>query len=260
MPLSFKPTLAKTYAPNTCSDVYWAQAKVDGVRCISTKENGEIILYTRHGNVINGFSKIKRELKKVLEDGDIVDGELYSEDITFEEICSSVKSGGNNLRYIVFDFIEKEVEDMGESLLYSDRFEALKNRIAGLRHIAPVEHLEHTIEGDEAIQKATEYFVSKGWEGVILRTESHYKGGRNNTLLKNKPFQDDEFKLIGYEETEKGRFIACLLTPSGEDFKASCACACARAYINKMVTVRYQGTTSNGIPRFARVIIARDYE
>lgn len=253
--MNFEPTLAETFDPITHGARYWVQAKIDGVRCIATRENGSIVLYTRHGNLISGFENIKNELDPILNDGDFLDGELFNPDLTFEQICSAVKKGFDNLRFIVFDFIQRGKEE----LLFSARWNALQIAFVGLKYISPVEQLERRICGNKAIEQATRYFVERGFEGAILRTESKHEGGRNETLLKNKPFQDAEFKMTGFETTNKGRSVALLVTDSGKPFKASCVQACAR-FVKKKVTVRFQGMTAKGLPRFARVITARDYE
>ena len=255
MPLDFTPTLAKVYDPRQHTQSYWIQAKVDGVRCIATKEGEEVILYTRHGNLIKGFNKIRKELKNLLNEGDYLDGELYSYDLSFEEVCSSVRTGKGNLLFIIFDFIQNNKSEM----LFSQRWNALQETFNGLKYTLPVEQMEKPVRSKKSIEEATSYFVQRGFEGAILRSESKHIDGRNDTLLKNKPFQDDEFTMTDFEVTKTGRFMAHLINEHGQSFKASCARACACS-INKKVTVRFQGLTSKGIPRFARVITARDYE
>ena len=52
------------------------QKKLDGHRCMITKQEGKTIAYSRHGKEISSITHILRALRDVLPDGTTLDGEL----------------------------------------------------------------------------------------------------------------------------------------------------------------------------------------
>ena len=65
----------------------YAQRKLDGVRCLAISGKG---LYSRLGKKFPHLENILKEID-TLPDGTILDGELYSDTLTFQEIVGLVK-------------------------------------------------------------------------------------------------------------------------------------------------------------------------
>ena len=120
------------------------------------------------------------------------------------------------------------------------------------------------IKSHEEVIKHNDYFVSKGYEGVILRVpNSVYENKRSKNLLKYKTFIDDEFKIIDIVEGTGNRTgMAGNLTlqmnngkifnagiRGGEDYYKQLLID-KNKYIGKLATVRYQNLSVDGIPRF----------
>jgi len=109
-------------------------------------------------------------------------------------------------------------------------------------------------------------FLSQGYEGAVYRP---YTFGE---LLKRKPFKDAEFLCtgvvegIGKRRGHVGKFQ--LKTPEGKSFNCGggrvsykeLAKLLVDPPIGKMITVRYQHTSEDGIPQCAQFIAVRDYE
>ena len=108
------------------------------------------------------------------------------------------------------------------------------------------------------------YYVNEGFEGAMVKnTEGFYKRGyRSSDIQKCKPFTDEEFTIIGYKEG-KGKYKGCVIwqctTDNGDSFyvdpMGSNAMNAqyledAHKYIGKPLTVKFQGKTKRGIPRF----------
>ena len=82
---------------------------------------------------------------------------------------------------------------------------------------------------------------------------------RSKDLLKYKHFKDDEFKVVGVHEGNGGIAVFECITPSGRTFGVNMKCtkeqkqdylANFEEYRGKMLTVKYQELTDDGVPRF----------
>lgn len=76
--IRFKPMLASEYAKHAKRIKFPAtsQPKLDGVRCIASFTDGEVVLQSRGGDYYD-VQHIKDALKPVLHEGMKLDGELY---------------------------------------------------------------------------------------------------------------------------------------------------------------------------------------
>ena len=139
------------------------------------------------------------------------------------------------------------------------------------KHLVLV-HSDTCASKEEMIEKHALY-VEQGYEGIMLRNKNGlYKGTRTNDLQKYKQFMDDEYKVVGFEEgsgLEKGAVIwvcenkykvAFRVRPRGTRESRQEQFITGANYIGKMLTVRFQELTNDGIPRFPVGIAFRDYE
>ena len=88
---TIKPMLAHKYNPEKADYPAYIQPKLDGVRCIFTKDGA----YSRTGNEFKNVDHIKKDLKVVFNryPNLILDGELYNHGLKddFEKIISLVR-------------------------------------------------------------------------------------------------------------------------------------------------------------------------
>lgn len=119
--------------------------------------------------------------------------------------------------------------------------------------------------GIDRVDRYLRLFISKGYEGVMIRRVSHpyAKGKRSSYLLKYKNTLDDEYRIHGVVEGQ-GKWKHALAaftcrTKNGHIFHASPAVTALRRrslwsertrLIGKMLTVQYQEMTERGVPRF----------
>ncbi len=118
---------------------------------------------------------------------------------------------------------------------------------------------------------------SLGLEGIMIRSnQREYIGGRAGTnLYKLKSFEDDEFEITGYngQMSEAGillnRPVWKCITKTGQEFLAKPHGTHVSQeqqwedrdkIVGKMLTVKYQNLTKDGIPRFPQGVAIRDYE
>jgi ATP-dependent DNA ligase len=154
------------------------------------------------------------------------------------------------------------------SIIYEDRLKILTKSYNN-------EPTIHLIETRVATSKAIvdnfhDYYAAQDYEGIMLRSNGLYKEGRSKNLLKYKKFMDAEFVVVGHHEAKLGLPIPifdCKVgdTTFGVMMKEDFASRADRMknitdYYGKLLTVKFQELTSDGIPRFPVGISFRDYE
>lgn len=266
-----KPMLAKTFEQGGKHLKFplLTQPKLDGLRCLAQGEDGEVILYSRTGCVFQGFQKIKEELKPYFQQHPrhVVDGELYSEEIPFEELsgyCRRQKEPPNSdhVRFHVFDVA---VEGMG----FEQRMTLFPKET---QHIVLVP--TQPASKLEEIHTQLQDHLHDGYEGIMLRNREglYLNGYRSWDLQKYKLFQEEEFVITGFMEgtgREKGMVIWQCQTKEGKLFHVRPQGTHstrkelfqeASEYVGEKLTVVFQEYTQDKIPRFpVAKAIRKDY-
>jgi DNA ligase-1 len=206
----------------------------------------------------------------------ILDGELYSDTLTFQEVVGLVKKETlrgddaekmKQIFFAVYDIVDTEATNQA-------REEALRSLFAShtFAHIRPVPTM--VCEKRDDLADAHARYVADGYEGLMLRNRSgKYRiGVRSTDLQKYKEFEDAEYEVVGFKEgdgVEKGCVIWVCKTASGQSFavrprgtheERAAILPSANQYIGKQLTVRFQELTNDGVPRFPVGIAFREYE
>jgi ATP-dependent DNA ligase len=269
-----RPMLAQTYLPKStrkqnirfpCA----AQPKWDGIRCMAhLDETGEVVLQSRRGIPFQNMGAIRSELRTLfsgsLPNDMYLDGELYSHDIPFEEISGIVrtKDAGNDkqsdkLFLVIYDCFNAATNVHS----YKDRVRIISDHVKPTKHIQICKTI--TICKSEEVDSMHDQFVEDGFEGIILRNfDSLYElDKRSYSLQKYKKFQDEEFTITGFKDgvgIDKGLIIwQCKCNDRVFDVRPNGTHASRKAlfqeggkYIGKQLTVKFQGLTQDGCPRF----------
>lgn len=238
----------------------YVQPKLDGLRCLAHPDG----LYSRTGCLFLGLDFIKNDLKRYFEknEGFVVDGELYSDEMSFEELsgcCRRQKtdqSSGDDKKvfFHVFDVIPPT-----SGMVFQDRLNYFPEETENIRLVPTFE-----ITKKEDIEKNLKKFIKEGYEGVIIRNKDgvYQVGHRSWDLQKYKLFQEEEFVITGSAEgigKEKGLVIWECQTKDGRKFNVRPEGGHdtrrklfrnASAYIGKNLTVVFQEYTKDGVPRF----------
>ena len=181
----------------------YIQPKLDGVRCLFTKDGA----FSRTGKQFKNLAHIELELIPFFKDNPniILDGELYNHELKhdFEKIISLVRKqkptaddrldARNLIQYHVYDFISNDkanyrdrMHELACSDIYSDY----------IKYVPAYRVYKH----EEALNMHHDAYLAKGYEGSILRLDGLYKHGRSYDLMKFKDFSDTEATITGYEE------------------------------------------------------------
>ena len=255
------------------------QPKLDGVRCIFTKDGA----YSRTGKQFHNVRYIELRLAPFFDKNPdvVLDGELYNHDLRddFEQIISLVRkqkptdedrlNSADMIQYHVYDYI---VPFIG----YEARLKWLMSNKDHLwsNVVLPVE-THRVYKYEEAANMHYDGFLKQGYEGSILRLNGAYEQKRSYNLQKFKDFSDDEATIVGYE-AGKGKRTGTLgkffmMDDNGIEF----GCPPGKGYnytdlanilnnvhdyIGKRATFTYFERTKAGNYRHPQFKCIRDYE
>ena len=183
----------------------YLQPKLDGVRCIITKDG----CFTRTGKQWLNVDHIEAALKRFFIDKPdvVLDGELYNHDLRndFEKIISLVRKtkptdddreeAAELVQFYCYDVINQANYDIRYGSIrewfWSYGFYNHKSIIVSENNLV----LSH----DEALLLHSGN-LARGYEGSILRLNKPYECKRSYNLQKFKDFHDAEATIIGYVE------------------------------------------------------------
>lgn len=254
----------------------YLQRKLDGLRCMSHIDNGNVLMESRQGVPFNIFTSIRNELNIILENHNNIylDGEMYTDEIPFQTLSGVIRLKEipkedhkleqiEMIQYNIYDCIILDNLEMP----YKERLGFLQKIFKNLskkkfKHIKLLE--TEIINTPEEIKEKHDQYVSDGFEGIMLRNpNAPYKiGKRSKDLLKYKEFMEDEFKVIGFTEgtgDDKGTIIwecetkdkqSFSVRPRGTKEERRELFKTGDKYLGKNLTIIYFGLTTSGIPRF----------
>ena len=281
--LKVKPMLAYKAGmkPIDFSEQVFIQPKLDGVRCLFTK-NGA---FSRTGKQFMNVLHLESQLKEFfsIHPNIVLDGELYNHKLKndFEKIISLVRKqkptledrneAAELINFNVYDFISFTHAD------YNTRNDML-NQWHGLlnwehTNIRVLQTLNaNDLEQARAIHNAN---LAAGYEGSIIRLNKPYEQKRSYNLQKFKDFSDKEATIIDYVEGKGkrtgtlGKFI--MRDENGVEFE----CPPGKGYtykdltkildniddyMGKIATFTYFERTKAGSYRHPQFKAMRDYE
>ena len=209
------------------SQKVFIQPKLDGVRCLFTKDGA----FSRNHKQFMNVKHIELAFESFFDQHpDIVlDGELYNHDLrdNFEKIVSLVrkqkptsedrKEARRLIQYHVYDFVmlhPSGILDLIESDMnrYSKRHDQLVCSNMYGKHIRYVP--AKRVATPSTAKVIHQDFLDQGYEGSIMRQDGRYKCGRSYDLMKFKDFSDTEATIVSWVEGKGkrrgtiGKFIA----------------------------------------------------
>ena len=183
----------------------YMQPKLDGVRCLFTKDGA----YSRTGKEFKNVKHIANSLKPFFKQKPdvILDGELYNHELKddFEKIISLVRKqkptkehraeAKKLIQYHVYDYTSAKPQL--NKVMYDKRLDNLS--CSNIYNDFIKYTLTVKIKSYAEAKKQHQVFLSQEYEGSMLRINAFYKQKRSNYLMKFKDFYDTEATIIGYE-------------------------------------------------------------
>jgi ATP-dependent DNA ligase len=274
------PMLAHSFTKRKHNINYPAivQRKFDGVRCLARlNSDGTVTLMSRKGKEFAHLNHIKTDVAANNSNTNLViDGELYSDSLTFQELVGLVKrvtlKPGNDEQMLEVSLRVYDCVELNNEADFTSRYETITEVTTGAEYLSLVENVRVSTESE--IHAAQARFVEEGYEGAMVRnlTGAYAIGKRSANLQKVKTFLDGEYPIIGYTDGTGGE-TGCVIwecqTPDGQTFRVrprgtqedrKVLFQNGSDYIGQQLTVRYQELTDDGVPRFPVGIAIRNYE
>lgn len=276
----FEPMLAQKYEDHEISYPVLSQPKLDGIRCIVTKDG----MFSRNGKAIISAPHIRENLEKFFKDypNAILDGELYCDKFAndFNKICSLVKrtkptdeeleESADHIEYWVYDAPKIGILDQSDS--FYRRYELLSDALTKRKYISIVVVTTLKVNNEKELTQAYEMYMEQGYEGQMVRLDRAYENKRSKHLLKRKEFMDAEFIIKGVKEGEGNRKGTAgymeFVNVQGKYFKSNIKGDFGYLkelykqrdeLIGKKATIKFFNYTPDNVPRFPYVIgIDRD--
>lgn len=250
-----RPMLAKQFDKVTKIDYIDAvlQKKLDGHRCMVTKQDGVITAYSRQGKIIDTIPHITDYLNIRIPEGTTIDGELYLHGFKLQTLASWIKrkqKDTERLMFVAYDLVSPDT--------YLDRYSELLDMVTNNNsHVKVL-----GIKPYETDDKMWEYFHQvrgEGFEGLMLRTRTkgYEAGPRSSSLIKIKAFEDDEFLVVNLKASKEGWAICQCETKDGQIFGVSApgnkeekqyVMRNPAKFIGRYLTVDYSHLTNDLIP------------
>ncbi len=232
---------------------YWMSEKLDGIRALWTGKE----LLTRKGNPIIAPDWFTQSLPNTP-----LEGELWAGRGKFSQVQQVVSKDTplsdewRTIKFMLFDI-------PNSPLSYQQRYYQLQQQVDQLQ-------LQHTqliqqspIDSYDALIERLQATESQNGEGLMLRK---FAPNTSSDIIKIKKYMDSEGTVIGYKpgkgkyqgmvgslivQIEDGKVLNIGSGLSDEDRANPPA-------LGQVVTFRYNGYTSSGLPRFARFVRVRE--
>lgn len=249
--------LATSYAEGIDVRQYWVSEKLDGVR----GHWDGAALWTRGGHRITPPDWFTSGWPATP-----MDGELWIARGRFEDISALVRTTApeparwDEVRFMAFDLPDHPGD-------FDERLRRLRIVVgeSDSRWLRVVDQVR--VADRKELDRRLEAVVAADGEGLMLHHQrSPYRAGRSERLLKYKPHDDAEARVVAHTPGKgKYRGMAGALVVERADglrFRLGSGLSdLQRARpppVGSWVTYRYNGLTSRGVPRFARFLRMRD--
>jgi DNA ligase-1 len=250
----------------------YSQAKLDGIRCILTKDG----MFSRNGKPIISAPHIFDSVKPLFETNPdlIFDGELYADKFAndFNKIVSLVKKtkptaddlkeSKELIEYHIYDLPSSDKNFIQRAYDLAILFETRSELHPHCRIVET-----YKVPSEDVVTELYEKYVEEGYEGQMLRLDGKYENKRSKNLLKHKSFVDEEYTILDICEGEGNRTgtagYMVFETADGKPFKSNVKgtwdetaemLKSKNELIGKQATIKYFNLTPDGIPRFPFVI------
>ena len=207
---TFDVALAKAFDEKTQKKVIWedrwfVSRKLDGVRCLTVIDaNGEPKFFSRQGKEFLTLDNLKTDIKALGLKNTVLDGEVCivdeNGDEDFAGIIKEIKRKDHTIAtpfYWMFDMLDmQDFNSKTSEVTFGQRIADL-NALFNTSKLIGV--LEQKIGNDQVFSEMMAESKAGGWEGLMLRKDSTYKGKRSNEILKVKQMFDDEYIVVDLE-------------------------------------------------------------
>ena len=248
--------LANVYRAGMPLADYWVSEKMDGSRGYWDGRR----LWTRGGEPVNPPAWFTAGWPRVP-----MDGELWAGRGQFQRAVSVVRqqspdeAAWRTLRFMVFDL-------PAQPGIFTERLAVLNGLLAQPDMVWARPVAQARVASHAALMEMMRTLVDSGGEGLVLhRGSSLYRAERSDDLLKVKPFDDADARVLGYA-AGKGKYagmVGALLVEAADGLRFRIGSGLNDALrrdppaVGAWISYRYRGRTDSGLPRFATFLRER---
>ena len=185
------------------SQPVYIQPKLDGVRCLFTKDGA----FSRAGKKFMNLAHIEVKLIPFFQQQPdvVLDGELYNHELKndFEKIISLVRKQKPTAddRLEAKQLVQFHMYDYFDNVLYDSYKTRMQKLVCSDLYGKEIKYVPSKLVDTYSYARLLhEEFLEDGYEGSIIRLDGLYKHGRSYDLMKFKDFSDAEATITGYEE------------------------------------------------------------
>ncbi len=199
-----KPMLAHKFSESRVdwSEPVYIQPKLDGVRCLFTKDGA----YSRTGKKFMNLAHIELALIPFFkQQPDVVlDGELYNHKLKrdFEKIISLVRKQKPTTddKLEAQQLVQFHVYDYFDGVKYDSYKTRMQQLVTSNIYCNCIKYVNaKLVDSYNYARELHTWNLADGYEGSIIRLDGLYKHGRSYDLMKFKDFSDAEATIVGYE-------------------------------------------------------------
>lgn len=273
--------------------------KLDGWRLRVRINRTECVFYTSSGDVTPNLPQIEKSLRQVFDKNvdywekkygvteHILDGEVYRHNLQLtkdakDEIVgyyfqdntsgfSATASAMGTVKNITpikqelrdlmqFHLFDVAIDD--KTVLDTTRQKIVKYYIDNVNVVA-VEK-KYIYANEEEIEDFMQEALNKGYEGLMIKIlNTPYEFKKSKFMFKYKPLIDDEFQVVGFNESLTGNTLGSLVfaigdkqfsgTPMMTDFEKKEIWDNQSKYLGKWATCIFLNYTDDNLPRHPRV-------
>jgi len=248
--------LARSYQPGIPLADYWVSEKLDGSRGYWDGKR----LWTRGGEPVNAPSWFTAGWPAIPMDGEIWGGRgQFQKTVAIVRQQQARDEAWRGLRFMVFDL-------PAQAGSFTERLTMLNGLLLQLDSPWARPVAQTRVAGHAALMEMLHTVVAGGGEGLVLHRDSApYRAERSDDLLKVKPFDDADARVVGHLPG-KGKYTGMtgaleVETAQGRRFRIGSGLSDAQRRappaVGQWISYRYRGQTDAGVPRFASFLRER---
>jgi ATP-dependent DNA ligase len=185
------------------------EPKLDGLRCVAVKHEGEVTMYTRSGSVLETLPKIKSILQNSDWNEFVLDGEIMGADWNeTASVAMSYKRGkdDSNMVFHVFDAIPfADWHDQETQLTLTDRTEVVEELVKKINNKSVTQVQGRLVNNIKDLLDAYRQDTEAGYEGIMVKDlDSPYVFKRSDSVRKMKPVTTYEGVVVGHYQGNLG--------------------------------------------------------
>ena len=209
----FECQLAEPYKEKKVPDEYIIDPKLDGYRGIACAYPDRTEFRTRNGKELEGYDLILEEIEHHLPIGFVYDGEIMAPSGKFNDVQKTAfkKAKSKEGIFHIFDMVpieEWENNSFSEELSKrKDRLtEVMKGCESELIQLVPMNGpFKKSPESWGKVLGLYDKALDEGLEGLMMKdTKAKYKMGKSFNIMKIKPYETIDLRVVGVQEGKEG--------------------------------------------------------